>query len=124
VQVHTSVDNVGGSTVIVVDGIVDLAAVGRLHDDLTRAIRRHPGVTLLVDLDAVSVLDDTGLPTEVVATEPASHDGLALLRRLGVTVHRSDQFLCHYDQFAAWADTRGQLRWRTSTAGNGPASAT
>lgn len=60
-QVHTSVDNVGGSIVVAVDGIVDLAAVGRLHDDLARAVRQHPAVTLLVDLDAVTVLDDAGL---------------------------------------------------------------
>jgi anti-sigma B factor antagonist len=61
VQVHTSVDSVGGSIVVAVDGVVDLAAVGHLHDVLARTVRQHPGVTLLVDLDAVSVLDDAGL---------------------------------------------------------------
>ena len=60
-QVHTSVDTVGGSIVVAVDGVVDLAAIGHLHDVLARTVRRHPGVTLLVDLDAVSVLDDAGL---------------------------------------------------------------
>ena len=60
-QVRTSVDNMGGSIVVVVDGAVDLASVGRLHDDLTRAVRQHSTVTLLVDLDAVTVLDDAGL---------------------------------------------------------------
>ena len=59
--VHTRVDNVGGSIVVAVDGIVDLAAIGSLHDDLGRAVRLHPAVTLLVDLDAVTVLDDAGL---------------------------------------------------------------
>jgi len=49
-------------------------------------------------------------PTGVVATEPASWDGLALLRSLGVTVVRSNQFLCHYDEFATWAAPRRQLR--------------
>jgi deoxyribodipyrimidine photolyase-related protein len=49
-------------------------------------------------------------PSEVTATEPASYDGLALLRRLGVTLHRSDQFLCHYEDFAAWAGDRRTLR--------------
>jgi anti-anti-sigma factor len=86
VQIHTRVDVVGGSVVVAVDGPVDLAAVGRLHDDLARAVRQHPGVTLLVDLDAVSVLDDAGLgillgaaatardaggDLEVVCTRPA-----------------------------------------------------
>lgn len=49
-------------------------------------------------------------PTEVVAMEPASWDGLAMLRREGVTVVRSDQFLCHYDEFAAWKGDRRQLK--------------
>jgi anti-sigma B factor antagonist len=61
VQVHTSVDSVGGSIVVAVDGVVDLAAIGHLHDVLARTVRQHPAVTVLVDLDAVSVLDDTGL---------------------------------------------------------------
>src|SRR4051812_32964996 len=33
-------------------------------------------------------------PSRVVAMEPASFDGLALLSRLEVDVKRSDQFLC------------------------------
>ncbi len=49
-------------------------------------------------------------PDEVVATEPASWDGLALLRSLDVTVVRSNQFLCHYDDFATWAEGRKQLK--------------
>jgi deoxyribodipyrimidine photolyase-related protein len=49
-------------------------------------------------------------PPEVVATEPASWDGLELLRDLGVTVVRSNQFLCHYDDFAEWANGRRQLK--------------
>ncbi len=49
-------------------------------------------------------------PAEVIATEPASFDGLVMLRDLGVSVVRSNQFLCHYDDFAAWADGRRQLK--------------
>jgi len=49
-------------------------------------------------------------PHEVIATEPASWDGLHLLTSLGVTVARSNQFLCHYDDFARWAEGRKQLR--------------
>jgi deoxyribodipyrimidine photolyase-related protein len=49
-------------------------------------------------------------PSEVIVSEPASWDGLELLRGLGVTVVRSNQFLCHYDEFAAWAQGRRQLR--------------
>ena len=94
-QVHTRVDTVGSSIVVTVDGIVDLSSVGRVHDELTRTIRRHPGVTLFVDLDAVGGLDDTGLGVllgaaanardgggdlEVVCTRPAVRDRLARTR--------------------------------------------
>lgn len=46
----------------------------------------------------------------VVATEPASWDGRALLERRGVELMRTDQFLCHPDEFAAWAAGRKRLR--------------
>jgi deoxyribodipyrimidine photolyase-related protein len=50
------------------------------------------------------------VPSSVRATEPASWDGLSLLKRLDVHVVRSDQFLCHYDEFARWAEGRKQLK--------------
>jgi len=49
-------------------------------------------------------------PSEVVAMEPASWDGRQLLYRLGVTIVRSDQFLCHYDDFGEWARGRRLLK--------------
>ena len=49
-------------------------------------------------------------PTHVLATEPASWDGRQLLRDLDVTIVRSNQFLCHYDDFADWASGRKQLK--------------
>lgn len=58
---HTNVTTVGGSTVVALDGTVDLASVGTLHSDLSRVVRRHPGAVILVDLDAVDSLDDAGL---------------------------------------------------------------
>lgn len=94
-QVHTSLTMVAGAPVVAVDGVVDLAAVGRLHSDLTRAVRRHPGTTVVVDLDAVEVLDDAGLGVllgaaaaardgggdlEVVATRPPIRERLAATR--------------------------------------------
>ena len=45
-------------------------------------------------------------PERFIATEPASRDGLALLHRLGVEVLPTNQFLCHPDEFAAWANGR------------------
>ena len=94
-QVHTRVDTVGSSIVVTVDGIVDLSSIGRLHDDLARAVRQHPGATLVVDLDAVGGLDDAGLGVllgaaavardgggdlEVVCTRPALCERLTRTR--------------------------------------------
>ena len=45
-------------------------------------------------------------PERVRVMEPASWNGLALLGRLDVDVVRSDQFLCHHEDFAAWAGDR------------------
>lgn len=62
-------------------------------------------------------------PSAVVATEPASWDGRELLRRLGVELVRTDQFLCHPDEFVAWADGRRRLtmedfyRWQRRRLG-------
>jgi anti-anti-sigma factor len=75
VQVSTRIEQVGGSVVVAVDGIIDLSSVGRLHDDLARAIRQHPGVTLVVDLDAVGLLDDAGLGVLLGAAATARDRG-------------------------------------------------
>ena len=62
-------------------------------------------------------------PSRVVAMEPASFDGLALLGRLGVELVRSDQFLCHYQDFGAWVSTRRTVkmedfyRWQRTRLG-------
>jgi anti-sigma B factor antagonist len=58
---HTSESVVAGTTVLAIDGPVDLATVGTVRDALLASVRRHPGTTIAVDLDAVTVLDDTGL---------------------------------------------------------------
>ncbi|MEZ5216181.1 MAG: cryptochrome/photolyase family protein [Ilumatobacteraceae bacterium] len=48
-------------------------------------------------------------PERVTAMEPASWDGLRLLRELGVNLVPSEQFLCHYEDFARWAEGRKRL---------------
>jgi len=58
---RTTVSAVGGATVVALEGTVDLAAVGTLHGDLARVVRRHPGDSVIVDLDAIDALDDAGL---------------------------------------------------------------
>ena len=49
-------------------------------------------------------------PATVSVTEPASFRALAMVRRLGCNVERSNQFLCHYDDFADWASGRRSFK--------------
>ena len=49
-------------------------------------------------------------PDTVRAAEPASRSATALLQSLGVELVRDSRFLCHYEDFAAWADGRTRLR--------------
>ncbi len=51
-------------------------------------------------------------PEAVSAMEPMSWDGRRMLEGLGVDLVRSNQFLCHYEDFATWADGRGHRRLR------------
>ncbi len=46
----------------------------------------------------------------VVAMEPMSWDGRDMLERLGVDTIANDQFLCHYDDFAAWVEPRKSFK--------------
>ena len=62
-------------------------------------------------------------PTSVTVTEPASFRGLGMVRHLGCAVERSNQFLCHYDEFAAWSSARRSFkmedfyRWQRTRLG-------
>ena len=46
----------------------------------------------------------------VIAMEPMSWDGRATLARLRVETVANNQFLCHYDDFATWAEGRKSIR--------------
>lgn len=76
---RAAVSTVGDCVVVAVEGVVDLAAVAMLHDELTRAVRRHPGRTVVVDLDAVGSLDDTGLGVLMGAAASARDTGGELI---------------------------------------------
>jgi len=52
---------IGDATVVSLSGELDLASVPSLRSVLVRAIDDARGATVLVDLDGVSALDDTGL---------------------------------------------------------------
>ncbi len=45
-------------------------------------------------------------PEGVRVMEPMSWDGLQLLQHVDVELVRSNQFLCHRDEFATWAESR------------------
>ena len=49
-------------------------------------------------------------PSRVVAAESNSFEGRALLEHVGVETVRSTQFLCHYDEFAAWAEAKRSIK--------------
>lgn len=49
-------------------------------------------------------------PGALLVTEPNSRTGRDVAARVGATAVRSDQFLCHHDDFAAWAGGRRSLR--------------
>lgn len=87
-----------------------VASMRRFADELRDAgfevdLRRAD--SLAAGLDAH--VEEFG-PSAVIATEPASWDGLQLLKRHDVEIVRSDQFLCHYDEFAEWADDRTNFK--------------
>ena len=60
--------------------------------------------------DGVRAHVDEHGPGEIVVTEPNSRTGRRVASALGATQVRSDQFLCHHDDFATWANGRRSLR--------------
>ena len=61
----------GDLPVLQVSGEIDLATLPYFRDQLTRAVSLNPGVTLFVDLDGVTALDDSGLGMLLGATGAA-----------------------------------------------------
>ena len=74
-QLQSSTTITAGVPVVALDGIVDLSTLTRLRDTLLRALVEHPGARVVVDLDAVEVLDDTGLGILVGIAGRAREDG-------------------------------------------------
>jgi anti-sigma B factor antagonist len=60
-DLHGALTLIGSTPVVVLSGVVDLGTVPVLRDVLARAIDRHPGSSVTVDLDGVMALDDTGI---------------------------------------------------------------
>lgn len=61
VELSCRLTRVADQAVLVVQGEVDMATVPVLRDQLARAVAHNPAATVFVDLDGVTVLDDTGL---------------------------------------------------------------
>lgn len=74
-NLHSTESQIAGTSVVSFEGPVDLATVGTLRDVLLASIRRHPGTTIAVDLDGVTVLDDTGLGILLGAAATAREAG-------------------------------------------------
>jgi anti-sigma B factor antagonist len=55
-----SLRTLGTLPVLQVSGEIDLATLPYFRDHLVRAIGQHLGATVIVDLDGVTALDDTG----------------------------------------------------------------
>lgn len=54
-------------------------------------------------------VDEFGVD-RVIAMEPMSWDGRSMLAGLGVDMNRNEQFTCHYDDFATWAEGRTSFK--------------
>lgn len=74
-HLSTSTIVVGDDAVISLSGEVDLATIPLLHDTLTKALTHHPGRVLVIDLDGVTVLDDSGLGVLLGAAGSARQAG-------------------------------------------------
>ena len=60
-KLECRVDRVGEQIVVALDGPIDLGTLPDLRRHVMRALDRFPGERLLVDLDQVTSLDDSGL---------------------------------------------------------------
>lgn len=77
-NLSTSTIVVGDDAVITLSGEVDLGTIPSLHDALAKALTHHPGRMLVIDLDGVTVLDDTGLGVLLGAAGSARQVGADL----------------------------------------------
>lgn len=60
-DLRTTSSTVAGVPTVAVDGVVDLASIGAFRDALLRLVHANRAALVLVDLDGVAALDDSGL---------------------------------------------------------------
>jgi anti-sigma B factor antagonist len=78
-NLSTSTIVVGDDAVISLSGEVDLSTIPSLHDALSKALAHHPGRLIVIDLDGVTVLEDTGLGILLGAAGSARQTGADLI---------------------------------------------
>jgi len=61
VDLRTQLTTVAGLPTVTVEGVVDLASIAVLRDALLRAVHANPAIMVMVDVDAVTAIDDAGL---------------------------------------------------------------
>ncbi|MFM2072534.1 MAG: hypothetical protein RLZZ623_2797 [Actinomycetota bacterium] len=66
---------VGSLPSLVISGELDLASIPEFTDAVSRLINDHVGSTVAVDLDGITVLDDTGLGVLLGAAGRARQHG-------------------------------------------------
>jgi anti-sigma B factor antagonist len=66
---------IGGMPTLMLSGEIDLSTVPLLHDAMRRIIADHRGQTVAVDLDGITVLDDTGMGVMLGAAGRAREHG-------------------------------------------------
>lgn len=74
-NLHMTDTTNAGRPVVSIEGVVDLSSLGALQDRLTRAIQRHSGSVVTVDLDGVTAIDDCGLGVLLGAAATARRSG-------------------------------------------------
>ena len=69
------ITSIGDLPTLQVTGELDLASVGRFRDAALRLVASSPSTTVAIDLDGVSVIDDTGLGVLLGAAARAREGG-------------------------------------------------
>ena len=97
---------IGGLPTLQASGEIDLSTVPVLHDALRRLIADHLGHVVAIDLDGITVLDDTGLGVLLGAAGRAREQGGDL-----VVVCTTERLLRRFELsgLSRAVDVRGRL---------------
>ena len=74
-DLQTNSTTVGGIPTVAVDGVVDLASIAVFRDTLLQTIHANSSQLVIIDLDGVAALDDSGLGVLLGAAATARQAG-------------------------------------------------